>query len=115
MVKNSRKVTLNLAHNPMQKLINLLALASFGMNLALVGVGVTVYVKREAIIQSATDKAAELAEKKLKDVVTKAATEGAINAVKPMIGNLVKTSIPKVGGALPLQNKTVLSGPAIPF
>jgi hypothetical protein len=98
----------------MQKLINIVALASFGMNVALIGAGYYAYSQREKIIQSATDKAAELAEAKVKDVVTKAATQGAVNAVKPMIGDLIKSSLPKVSAASALPKK-FMSGPAIGF
>jgi hypothetical protein len=99
----------------MQKLINVLALASFGINVALVGAGYYVYSQREKIIQSATDKAAELAEKKLKDVVTKAATEGAVNAVKPMLNGMVKNALPKLPTKQVPVMKNVMSGPAINF
>ena len=41
----------------MQKLINVLALASTAVSVAVVGTGVYVYVNKDAIIESVTEKA----------------------------------------------------------
>ena len=41
----------------MQKIINVLALASTAVSLAVVGTGVYVYVNKDAIIESVTEKA----------------------------------------------------------
>jgi len=41
----------------MQKLINLLALASFGVSAAVVGAGVYVYLNKDALIESAKESA----------------------------------------------------------
>lgn len=43
----------------MQKVINVLAVVSFGISAAIVAGGVTVYVQREAIISGIKDKATE--------------------------------------------------------
>ena len=41
----------------MQKLINLLALASFGVSAAIVGAGAYVYLNKDAMIESAKEEA----------------------------------------------------------
>ena len=45
----------------MQKLINVLALASFGVSAAVVGAGVYVYVNRDALVDAAIEVATDAA------------------------------------------------------
>ena len=77
----------------MQKLINLLALASFGVSAAIVGGGAYLYLNKDTLIEDARVKA------------TKAVTE----AVTEALPGLVKDAMPEMP-KLPTQ-----TGPALPF
>ena len=77
----------------MQKLINLLALASFGVSAAIVGGGAYLYLNKDTLIEDARVK------------VTKAVTE----AVTEALPGLVKGAMPE----MPSLPKT--TGPALPF
>jgi len=74
----------------MQKLINLLALASFGVSAAVVGAGAYVYLNKDALIEQA------------KEAATKAATEAVAGALPGMIqGAMPKPpQLPKQTGAV---------------
>ena len=77
----------------MQKLINLLALASFGVSAAIVGSGAYLYLNKDTLIEDARVK------------VTKAVTE----AVTEALPGLVKDAMPEMP-KMPTQ-----TGPALPF
>jgi len=77
----------------MQKLINLLALASFGVSAAIVGGGAYLYLNKDTLIEDARVK------------VTKAVTE----AVTEALPGLVKDAMPEMP-KMPTQ-----TGPALPF
>ena len=89
----------------MQKLINLLALASFGVSAAIVGGGAYVYLNKDALIEQA------------KEAATKAATEAVAGALPGML----EKSMPKMpevtGGAIPQGGASLpkTTGPAMPF
>ena len=73
----------------MQKLINVLALASFAVSAGVVGAGAYVYLNRDALIDQAKDKVAE-----------------EIAGVLPdLVGSLLPTpelpELPGAGGAVP--------------
>ena len=89
----------------MQKLINVLALASFGVSAAVVGAGAYVYLNKDALVEAA------------KENVTKAVTEavsgklsGMVQGSMPKMPEVTGPAIPKGGASLP---KT--TGPALPF
>ena len=89
----------------MQKLINLLALASFGVSAAIVGGGAYVYLNKDALIEQA------------KEAATKAATEavagalpGMLDAAMPKMPEVTGGAIPQGGASLPTT-----TGPALPF
>jgi hypothetical protein len=73
----------------MQKLINLLALASFGVSAAVVGAGAYVYLNKDALIESAKKAAIEQ--------VTASVSE----ALPGMIGGAMPEMPKMTGGALP--------------
>ena len=83
----------------MQKLINILALASFGVSSAIVGGSAYVYVNKDALIESA------------KEAATKAATEAVAGALPGMMEGMMPELPGATGGAVALPTKT---GPAIP-
>ena len=89
----------------MQKLINLLALASFGVSAAVVGAGAYVYLNKDALIESAK----EAAIKQVTASVTEA-LPGMIKGAMPEMPKMTGGAIPQGGASLP---KT--TGPAIPF
>lgn len=73
----------------MQKLINVLALASFAVSTTIVAGGVYVYLNKDAMIQSA------------KQAATKAATE-AVTAALPGLIDAAMPELPETtGGAIP--------------
>jgi len=79
----------------MQKVINVLALASFGLSAAIVGAGAYVYLNRDAMVESV--------KKQMIEQVTK--------SVSGALPGMVQGSMPK----LPTQTGGVLnSKPAIP-
>ena len=79
----------------MQKVINVLALASFGVSAAIVGAGAYVYLNKDAMIEDA--------KKKVIEQVTKSVTEA--------LPGMIQGSMPK----LPSATGGVLnSKPAIP-
>ena len=83
----------------MQKLINLLALASFGVSATIVGAGAYVYLNKDALIESAKEEAIKQ--------VTATVTE----ALPGMISGAVP-EMPKVtGGAVPTGSAV----PKLPF
>jgi len=80
----------------MQKLINVLALASFGVSAAIVGAGTYVYLNKDALVESA------------KEAATKAATEAVAGALPGMLEGAMPKMPEVTGGNIP-------SGPALPF
>jgi hypothetical protein len=88
----------------MQKLINLLALASFGVSAAVVGAGAYVYLNKDALIESAK----EAAIKQVTASVTEA-LPGMIQGAMPEMPKMTGGAVPG-GASLP---KT--TGPALPF
>ena len=73
----------------MQKLINVLALASFAVSTAIVAGGTYVYLNKDAMIESA------------KQAATKAATE-AVTSALPGLLDAAMPEMPEVtGGAIP--------------
>ena len=80
----------------MQKLINVLALASFGVSAAIVGAGTYVYLNKDALVESA------------KAAATKAATEAVAGALPGMLESAMPKMPEVTGGDIP-------SGPALPF
>jgi hypothetical protein len=85
----------------MQKLINLLALASFGVSAAVVGGGAYLYLNKDTLIEDAREK------------VTKEITKTITEALPGMISGAMPEMPKMTGGALPTGPKT--TGPAIPF
>ena len=84
----------------MQKLINLLALASFGVSAAIVGGGAYVYLNKDALIEQA------------KEAATKAATEAVAGALPGMLEKAMPKMPEVTGPQLPTGGTT---GPAIPM
>ena len=80
----------------MQKLINLLALASFGVSAAVVGGGAYLYLNKDTLIEEAREKAIE--------AVTSAITE----ALPGMIEGAMPEMPEVTGGAVP-------TGTSFPF
>jgi len=80
----------------MQKLINLLALASFGVSAAVVGGGAYLYLNKDTLIEEAREKAIE--------AVTSAITE----ALPGMIQGAMPEMPEVTGGAVP-------TGTSLPF
>jgi len=80
----------------MQKLINLLALASFGVSAAVVGGGAYLYLNKDTLIEGAREKAIE--------AVTSAITE----ALPGMIQGAMPEMPEVTGGAVP-------TGTSLPF
>ena len=73
----------------MQKVINVLALASFAVSTAIVGGGAYVYLNKDAMIESAKER------------ITKAATEAIAGALPGML-DAAMPELPEVtGGAVP--------------
>ena len=85
----------------MQKLINLLALASFSVSAAVVGGGAYLYLNKDTLIEDAREK------------VTKEITKTITEALPGMISGAMPEMPKMTGGALPTGPKT--TGPAIPF
>ena len=73
----------------MQKLINLLAIASFGVSAAIVGAGAYVYLNKDTLIEQA------------KEAATKAATEAVAGALPGMIQGAMPKMPSVTGGAIP--------------
>ncbi len=74
----------------MQKLINVLALASFAVSAAVVGGGAYVYLNKDAMIESVKEK------------VTSAATEAIVDALPGMM-DAAMPELPEVtGGVIPM-------------
>jgi len=84
----------------MQKIVNVLALVSFGVSAAVVAGGTYVYLNKDAIVDN------------VKDGVTKAATEAIAEALPGMMDAALPELPGATGGAVALPTKT---GPAIPF
>jgi len=82
----------------MQKLINLLALASFGVSAAVVGAGAYLYLNKDTLIEDARTK------------VTKAVTEAVTEALPGMIDGAMPKMSEVTGPAMPTT-----TGPALPF
>jgi hypothetical protein len=89
----------------MQKLINVLALASFGVSAAVVGGGAYVYLNKDALIESAKEQAIKAATDSLSE-----ALPGMIQGAMPKMPSVTGGAIPQGGASLP---KT--TGPALPF
>jgi len=79
----------------MQKVINVLALASFAVSAAVVGAGAYVFVNREAI----------------KDNIKSQVTEGVAGAVQDQLGDLGKLG----GGSSPVPSGGAVPGVSLPF
>jgi len=73
----------------MQKLINLLALASFGVSAAVVGGGAYLYLNKDTLIEDAREK------------VTKEITKTITEALPGMISGAMPEMPKMTGGALP--------------
>ena len=80
----------------MQKIVNVLALSSFVVSVAVVSGGVYVYLNKDAMIESAKGK------------ITKAATEaiagalpGMLDAAMPELPEVTGGAMPSGGGGLP--------------
>ena len=84
----------------MQKIINVLALASFGVSAAAVGGGAYVYLNKDSIIEN------------VKGQVAAAAGEAIAGALPGMMDSAMPELPDATGGALPLPTTT---GPALPF
>jgi len=81
----------------MQKLINLLALASFGVSAAIVGAGAYVYLNKDAMIEAAKEEAI----KQVTATVTEALPgmiQGAMPKMPSATGNVIesKPAIPGI-------------------
>ena len=74
----------------MQKLINVLALSSFVVSVAIVGGGAYVYLNKDAMIESAKEK------------VAKAATEAITGALPGLIDAAMPELPGATGGAIPM-------------
>ena len=85
----------------MQKLINILAIASFGVSSAIVGGSAYVYVNKDALIESA------------KEAATKAATEAVAGALPGMLNSAMPELPGATGGAIPAMPSA--TGGALPF
>ena len=81
----------------MQKLINLLALASFGVSAAVVGAGAYVYLNKDALIESAK----EAAIKQVTASVTEA-LPGLVQGAMPKMPSATGGAIPSVPGGINL-------------
>ena len=75
----------------MQKLINVLALSSFVVSVAIVGGGAYVYLNKDAMIESAKEK------------VAKAATEAITGALPGLIDAAMPELPGATGGAIPMS------------
>ena len=73
----------------MQKLINVLALASFAVSTAIVAGGAYVYLNKDAMIESAKER------------ITKAATEAIAEALPGMLDAAMPEMPEVTGGAIP--------------
>ena len=73
----------------MQKVINVLALASFAVSTAIVAGGAYVYLNKDAMIESAKEK------------ITKAATEAIAGALPGMLDAAMPEMPEVTGGAIP--------------
>ena len=73
----------------MQKVINVLALASFAVSGAIVAGGAYVYLNKDAMIESA------------KEIITKAATEAIAGALPGMLDAAMPEMPEVTGGAIP--------------
>nr|BAR39735.1 hypothetical protein [uncultured Mediterranean phage uvMED] len=82
----------------MQKLINVLALASFAVSAAVVGGGAYLYLNKDALIEDARQKATE--------AVTEAITSALPGMVEGLLPEMPEVEIPE----LPTE-----TGPALPF
>ncbi len=74
----------------MQKLINLLALASFGVSAAVVGAGTYVYLNKDTLIESAKEEAI----KQVTATVTEALPgmiQGAMPKMPSATGNIIES------------------------
>ena len=86
----------------MQKLINVLALASFAVSAAVVGGGAYVYLNKDAMIEDA------------KRGVTKAATEAITQALPGLIDSAMPELPGATGGIVP-ESTPSMTGGAVPF
>lgn len=82
----------------MQKLINVLALLSFGVSAAVVGGGAYVYLNKDSLIEGAKEK------------VTKAVTD----AVTEALPGMIQGSMPKVPKLPKMTGPVSESKPALP-
>ena len=73
----------------MQKIINVLALASFAVSTAIVAGGAYVYLNKDAMIESAKER------------ITKAATEAIAGALPGMLDAAMPEMPEVTGGAMP--------------
>ena len=73
----------------MQKLINILSLASFAVSASIVGSGVYLYVNKDMLIEDAREK------------ITKAATEAVTGALPGMMDSAMPKLPKTTGGAIP--------------
>ena len=85
----------------MQKIINVLALASFGVSAAAVGSGAYVYLNKDSIIENA------------KNQIAAAAGEAIAGALPGMMDSAMPELPSATGGAIPSLPST--TGPALPF
>jgi len=89
----------------MQKLINLLAVLSFGVSAAVVGGGAYLYLNKDALVEGAKEK------------VTKAVTDAVTEALPGMISGAMP-ELPKMTGGVDAgsaQSIPNMTGGAVPF
>ena len=88
----------------MQKIINVLAIASFAVSAAVIGSGTYLYLNKEILLEDARQKITEAA--------TEAITEALPSMLDGAIPELPSATGGVVGGGMPLPSTT---GPAIPM
>jgi len=89
----------------MQKLINLLAVLSFGVSAAVVGGGAYLYLNKDALVEGAKEK------------VTKAVTDAVTESLPGMISGAMP-ELPKMTGGVDAgsaQSIPNMTGGAVPF
>ena len=84
----------------MQKIVNVIAIASGVVSLTVVGIGGYVFIRKDAIIESAKER------------VQKAV----LGSITPDLGGIAGDAIPDfTGGAAPLASPDAPSAPVSPF
>ena len=86
----------------MQKIVNIIAIASGVVSLSVVGGGVYLYTQKDAIIEG------------VKEQVIKHATEAITGSIPGMLDSAIPELPGATGGALPLPLPST-TGPSLPF